>query len=708
MDCGNCPLLTGVDVSSCAKLKELFCIDDGLTSLDVSKCVNLEWLNCSNNRLTSLDVSKCARLDTLHCLKNQLASLDVRNCTKLRQLDCSDNPLNSLVLGKNATLLDVNIWNTSLPMLNISQCSKLVTAYTKGERAEYEGGQVNYSLEVKTKTGMDFYNLFFEPNITEIVTNGAVADPTPTPVPPADPATPVSVSFEEEDGFTVDIRGTHQMSVILQAYDPEVEPVAALTWKSSNAKVLSVDANGVVTAKAVGKAKITATTLNKLSATVEIEVIDPYKPVSIEIGETEATIDIRDTRELLPIVVAARPTEQAVTKLTWKSSNKKVLTVDANGVITAKGVGKAKITVATDNKLSASVELTVVDPYKPVSIEIGETEATIDIRDTRALTAVMVPTREGVEPFAKLTWKSSNKKVLTVDANGVVTAKGVGKAKITVTTDNKLSASVELTVVDPYKPVSIEIGETEATIDIRDTRALTAVMVPTREGVEPVAKLSWKSSNKKVLTVDADGNITAKSVGKAKITVTTDNKLSDSVELTVVDPYKPTGIAIADPGIGVLLVKRTVQLKAEMVSEKQPAEAKLTWKSGNRKVATVDKNGVVKGVSAGKAVITVTTDNKLSASYEIVVADPSVPTEVTIAQGERLELSLADKTAALSAVLKNFLGEDITAKVTWKTGNKKVATVDAKGVVTAKSAGTAVITVTTANKLTASITVTVK
>lgn len=56
-----------------------------------------------------------------------------------------------------------------------------------------------------------------------------------------------------------------------------------------------------------------------------------------------------------------------------------------------------------------------------------------------------------------LSWKSSNKKIATVDSKGLVSPKGEGTATITVTTANKKSASVKVKVSDPYKPTGIPL-----------------------------------------------------------------------------------------------------------------------------------------------------------------------------------------------------------------------------------------------------------
>ena len=106
----------------------------------------------------------------------------------------------------------------------------------------------------------------------------------------------------------------------------------------------------------------------------------------------------------------------------------------------------------------------------------------------------------------------------------------------------------------------------------------------------------------------------------------------------------------------------------------------VTWTSGNTKVATVS-NGKVTAVGKGTATITAKANGKL-AKAKVTVKDPYAnvsPTSGTIKVGKTLQLTTNYAPAS-------------TGTPSYSSSNKKVATVDSKGVVTAKKAGTAVIT----------------
>ena len=162
-------------------------------------------------------------------------------------------------------------------------------------------------------------------------------------------------------------------------------------------------------------------------------------------------------------------------------------------------------------------------------------------------------------------------------------------------------------------------------IGIAQGKAITLTMgqpVQLGVGLTPAtarATLTWKSNKAKVATVDGNGVVYPVGEGKAKITVTTHNKKKTTIAVTVVDPYKPLGVSIAQGKAITLSVGQAVQLVAGL--NPVTAQSALTWKSNKAAVATVDGNGVVVAQKKGKAKITVTTYNKKKATITVNVVD---------------------------------------------------------------------------------------
>ena len=106
--------LTSLDLSNNPTLKQLDCSNNQLTSLDLSNNPFLEQLDCSNNQLTSLDLSNNPFLEQLDCSNNQLTSLDLNNNLGLHQLDCSNNLLTNLDLSNNQYLTYIDVSNNPI------------------------------------------------------------------------------------------------------------------------------------------------------------------------------------------------------------------------------------------------------------------------------------------------------------------------------------------------------------------------------------------------------------------------------------------------------------------------------------------------------------------------------------------------------------------------------------------------------------------
>ena len=159
---------------------------------------------------------------------------------------------------------------------------------------------------------------------------------------------------------------------------------------------------------------------------------------------------------------------------------------------------------------------------------------------------------------------------------------------------------------------------------------------------------------------------------------------------------KPTATPtpVVKPGITAKVSQVYVGKKATIKVTKTKVTGKVTFKSSNKKVATVNSKGVITGKKAGKAVITVKV-GKYTKKLTVKVKRPSfklVKSSVKLKKGKKTTIRV--KAAPVS-------------KVTYKTSNRKVATVNSKGVVTAKKKGTAKITVK-CNGITRTFKVTVK
>ena len=249
---------------------------------------------------------------------------------------------------------------------------------------------------------------------------------------------------------------------------------------------------------------------------------------------------------------------------------------------------------------------------------------------------------------------------------------------------------------------SVSLNKSEMTLTEGESETLAATVTP--ENAENKS-IKWSSNNEAVATVDVNGTVTAKSAGTAVITATSTNGKSAGCTVTVEKKQIPvTEVRLSESTVGIV-EGSTYKLTATVLPENTTDSKSVSWSSNNSAVATVDANGTVTAKRAGTAVITATSTNGKSAGCTVTVSKKEIPiTEISL---DKSSATLTEgETTTLTATV---LPENTTygKSVKWSSSNVAVAIVDLMGKVTAKSAGTAVITATSENGKTASCTVTV-
>ena len=478
----------------------------------------------------------------------------------------------------------------------------------------------------------------------------------------------------------------------------------SIKWSSNNEAVATVDANGTVTAKSAGTAVITATSTNGKSAGCTVTVEKKQIPVT-EVRLSESTVGIVEgsTYKLTATVLPENTTDSK--SVSWSSSNSEVATVDANGTVTAKRAGTAVITATSTNGKSAGCTVTVSKKEIPITeISLDKSSATLTEGETTTLTATVLP--ENTTYGKSVKWSSSNVAVATVDIMGKVTAKSAGTAIITAISENGKTASCTITVNKKDTNITItevRLNKSTETLTEGDKTTLTATVLP--ENTTDSKNVSWSSSNSEVATVDANGTVTAKRAGTAIITATSENGKTASCTVTVSRKEIPITEISLDKSSATLTEGETTTIVATVLPENTTDSKSVSWSSSNSEVATVDANGTVTAKRAGTAVITATSTNGKTAGCTVTVSKKEIPiTEISL---DKSSATLTEgETTTLTATV---LPENTTygKSVKWSSSNVAVATVDLMGKVTAKRAGTAIITATSENGKTASCTVTV-
>ncbi|MBO4580491.1 MAG: leucine-rich repeat domain-containing protein [Clostridiales bacterium] len=125
LKCYSCFKLTSLDLSANTKLETIDGDGSGLTYLNVMGLSSLQELDCHGNSLTSLDLSGCTSLKALNCSENSLTNLIVSGCTALEDMDCSINKLSNIDLSKNKALVILNLTNNQFSKVDLSRNGSL-------------------------------------------------------------------------------------------------------------------------------------------------------------------------------------------------------------------------------------------------------------------------------------------------------------------------------------------------------------------------------------------------------------------------------------------------------------------------------------------------------------------------------------------------------------------------------------------------------
>jgi uncharacterized protein YjdB len=352
----------------------------------------------------------------------------------------------------------------------------------------------------------------------------------------------------------------------------------------------------------------------------------PTPPTSVPVTgvslKSAASLAVGGTETLTAEIEPSNATNQNVT---WSSGNTSVATVSAGGLVTAVAPGTATITVKTqDSNKTASCTVTVSSiPVSGVSLK---STTSLIVGGTETLVPTITPPNAANQ---NVTWDSNNTGVATVSANGIVTAVAAGTATITVkTADGNKTAACSVSVVTSAVPVTgVSLNKSSTSLNVGSSESLSATISPSTATNQNV---TWTSSNTSIATVSAGGLVTAVAVGTATITVkTVDGDKTASCTVTV-NPIPVSGVSLK-PSTS-LDVGGTETLYAT-ITPSNATNQNVTWASSNASTATVSAGGLVTGVAAGTATITVTTvDGSKTATCNVTVSAPApaIPTFTTI------------------------------------------------------------------------------
>ncbi len=469
-----------------------------------------------------------------------------------------------------------------------------------------------------------------------------------------------------------------------------------LSFRSSNPKVAEVDPDsGEIRAVGVGDAEITAAAYNGVEASLSVTIVPAPTELVLEAEGGRTTIGVRETLRLISALRMGDAPFEGSYELSCKSSKPSVASVSADGVVTAKKAGKAKITATTYNgKLRAELTITVKKAPSKVSISVDRNQLGVG---------------ETLQPGYKLTSGSAGTVsfsipeeqwgIATVDEAGQITAHSVGTFSLNaVTHNNKRAKAVTIEVLP--RPESMRIVEAPEELGVNSTGRIVAALNEGSAGLiryRVIDSQAADGSGRDVATVDADGNVLAKTAGIGTLEAYTYAEgVSATAPLRVVPA--PEELLLPEKSID-LGVGDSYQILPEVVPE--GCAATYSYKSSKASRASVSADGLVQGKKTGKAAITITAQNGVSVSLSVNVKKK--PSKVSLDAGEqKLTLGVGETFTLHPTITKNS-----ATTLRYESDDEEIATVAPDGTITAASEGAAIITVTTHNGKSARCEVTV-
>ncbi|MFQ9514440.1 MAG: leucine-rich repeat protein [Eubacterium sp.] len=223
----------------------------------------------------------------------------------------------------------------------------------------------------------------------------------------------------------------------------------------------------------------------------------------------------------------------------------------------------------------------------------------------------------------------------------------VGRASVVITGKNNYSGSKTL-----YFNIYPSVSKDTVEIYKKTTYKLS---------VKASGTVTYKSSKPKVAKIDSKGKITARKKGTTTIKVTC-NKMTVNVKVTVKAPY--------------ISKKKAKLYYGDSLKLKVKGSGKVSWSSSKPSVATVSSKGKVKAKKSGKVTIRAKVNGK-TLKCKVTVKNPKISnSSITLKEGNTKKLKVTKGKGS----------------VKWSTSNKKVATINSNGTITAKGVGTAIIT----------------
>ena len=375
--------------------------------------------------------------------------------------------------------------------------------------------------------------------------------------------------------------------------------------------------------------------INYGAAKDSVKLIISAPVTSVTLGAThDTTMGIGMTKTLTAIVSPSNASQEVL----YSSSNSavaEVQTVGLQGIITAKAVGTARITVSAGKGAGMKTDTFLVKVDNPITgLNFAITTDTIPMQINSELDVQAVATPANADNINTLQWSivpiaPATPGLVTIASNSGLTVKiqsaaTPGIARLTVTSTNGVTANRVIKVLDPIHVTAMTIDKDTVSLPVGKKDTLTARILPA-EALNK--KVTWTSTNPSFAAVerltDTTAVVTGKTVGVAMIVgETEDGNFKDTCYIYVRNAVELKAIKLDKQKIRLKL--NTTDTLAVAFSPANASDQRVKFLSADTSIATVDANGVIKGLKTGTVYVSVTSlEGGFKDSCEVTVYDPN-------------------------------------------------------------------------------------
>ena len=417
-------------------------------------------------------------------------------------------------------------------------------------------------------------------------------------------------------------------------------PGETLSWSTNPASAYvaksAADSTwGVITAPAAGPNYDGWVVINYGAAKDSVKLVINAPVTNVTLGAThDTTMGIGTTKTLTASVFP----NNALQEVLYSSSNSavaEVQTVGLQGIITAKAVGTARITVSAGKGAGMKTDTFLVKVDNPITgLNFAITTDTIPMQINSELDVQAVATPANADNINTLQWSivpiaPATPGLVTIASNSGLTVKiqsaaTPGIARLTVTSTNGVTANRVIKVLDPIHVTAMTIDKDTVSLPVGKKDTLTARILPA-EALNK--KVTWTSTNPSFAAVerltDTTAVVTGKTVGVAMIVgETEDGNFKDTCYIYVRNAVELKAIKLDKQKIRLKL--NTTDTLAVAFSPANASDQRVKFLSADTSIATVDANGVIKGLKTGTVYVSVTSlEGGFKDSCEVTVYDPS-------------------------------------------------------------------------------------